>query len=197
VIKTKLTEKRIREIAKQSKSYKEFVHKFQEAIKPYKPIRDAKVGEFVRIKSKSYGIKSPNEFNLDIPKQGKIVKINPKTVVVRVVNWEGKSENVKFPSSAKVSDDISILLKMPKTETYWKNYWKKVSGRRPRPHPSYTFNDIIKRQEQRSKRAIAMDISRTAKKVFGIDESEQFWKWMKYPNKFDIIGIDTKRSRRR
>jgi len=191
----KLTEKRIREIAKQSKSYKEFIYKFQEATKPYKPIREAKVGEYVRIKSKTYGRRTATEFNLGVPTKGKIVKINPKTVVVRIVDWEGKEENMKFPSSAKVSDDISILLKKPQTETYWRNYWKRISGKKPRKHPSYTFNDIIKRQERRSRQAIAMDMSKTAKKVFGLDDAEEFWKWMKYPNRFDILGVDTKKQK--
>lgn len=197
----KLTEKKVEEIAKRSESYKDFSWNLHEATEPYRPIRDTRVGEYVRIRSKTYGRKSPTEFNLGIPTEGKIVKINPKSVTIKVVTYtseEGDNkENMKYPSSAKVSNEISILFAMIKgknKETFWESYWKRVSGKRPRKHPSYTFNEIINVQERRSKRAVSMDAKRTAKNTFGLSDTDDFWKWMKHPNRFDILGVDSKKK---
>lgn len=196
----KLTEKKIEEIAKRSKSYKDFSWNLHEATEPYRPIRDARVGEYVRIRSKTYGRKSATEFT-GASTEGKIVKFNPKSVTVKVVTYaseEGDNKvNMKYPASAKVSDDLSILLAMMKgknKETFWESYWKRTSGKRPRKHPSYTFNDIINVQEKRSKRAVSMDMKRTAKNTFGLSDTDDFWKWVKHPNRFDILSIDSKKK---
>ena len=198
----KLTEKKVEEIAKRSKSYKDFSWNLHEATEPYRPIREARIGEYVRIRAKTYGRKSTTEFTSPAT-EGKIMKFNPKSVVVRVSTYateEGDNkENLKYPSTAKVSDDLSVLFKMMKgknKETFYESYWKRVSGKRPRKHPSYTFNDIIDVQEKRSKRAKTMDTKRTAKNTFGLADTDEFYKWLKRPNRFDIIGVDTKKGRK-
>ena len=73
---------------------------------PTKPIRDGKIGDYVLIASQWYGRKSANEFNLGVPREGKIVKINP--ISVSVETMEGV---VKFPKEAKITNDLSYLLK--------------------------------------------------------------------------------------
>ena len=125
-----LTENKVQEIAKRSKTYNAFTQNLYTATEPHKPIKESTKGEYVRIRTKTYGRKTTTDFNLGIPSEGRIIKINPKSVVVRVADWEGKKENMKFPVSAKVSDDISVLLKMMKgknKEIYWESYWKRVS----------------------------------------------------------------------
>ena len=113
-----------------------------------------------------------------------------------ILGIDGEIYKLKKGDIVAIPKETAQLLIQRKVAVVAKSKNKSTPAKRKsNSHPSYTFNDIIKRQEQRSKRAIAMDISRTAKKVFGIDESEQFWKWMKYPNKFDIIGIDTKKQK--
>lgn len=100
----KLTKEKIISIAKRSKTYDDLVWNLLESLPRNRPILDGKIGEYVRIKSSTYGRKSASEFNLGVPQEGKIVKFNPKSVVVKV----GK-EKFKFPASAMVSSDISIL----------------------------------------------------------------------------------------
>ena len=125
-----LTENKVQEIARHSKTYNTFSQNLYTATESHKPIKESTKGEYVRIRSKTYGRKTTTDFNLGIPSEGRIIKINPKSVVVRVADWEGKKENMKFPVSAKVSDDISVLLKMMKgknKETFWESYWKRAS----------------------------------------------------------------------
>ena len=198
----KLSEKKIKEIAKQSTSYKDFSWNLREATEPLKPISDAKIGEYVKISSKTFGEKTTTQYTSPST-EGKIIKKNPKSVVVNVRTYIGNDEwgkkNMKYPLSAKVSEDMSILFTMMKgknKETFWESYWKRTSGKKPRKHPSVAFEDIITKQEKRSKRSIAMDMSKTAKQTFGVNDSENFWKWMKHPNRFDIVSIDTKKKRR-
>ena len=128
-----LTENKVQEIARRSKTYISFTQNLYTATEPNKPIKESTKGEYVRIRSKTFGRKTTTDFNLGIPSEGRIIKINPKSVVVRVADWEGKKENMKFPVSTNVSDDISVLLKMMRgknKETFWESYWKKVSKRR-------------------------------------------------------------------
>jgi len=125
-----LTENKVQEIARQSKTYNTFSQNLHTATEPYKPIKESVKGEYVRIKSKTYGRRTTTDYNLGIPSEGRIIKINPKSVVVRVSDWEGKKENMKYPVSAKVSDDVSVLLRMMKgknKEVFWESYWKRVS----------------------------------------------------------------------
>jgi Skp family chaperone for outer membrane proteins len=83
-------------IAKASENVDDFIEKLKE---PIRSIRDTKAGEIVIIQSDTYGIKSATDFNIGIPTQGEILKINPKTVSVQV------GEDVfKFPETAKVSN---------------------------------------------------------------------------------------------
>jgi len=125
-----LTENKVQEIARRSKTYNTFSQNLRTATEPYKPIKESVKGEYVRIKSKTYGRRTTTDYNLGIPSEGRIIKINPKSVVVRVSDWEGKKENMKYPVSAKVSDDVSVLLRMMKgknKEVFWESYWKRVS----------------------------------------------------------------------
>lgn len=81
--------------ARKSKNVEEFIEKLKE---PVRPIRETKIGEIVVIQSDTYGKKTAEDFNMGVPTQGEIVKINPKTVSVKV------GENVyKYPETAKVS----------------------------------------------------------------------------------------------
>ncbi len=83
------------EEARKYKSAEEFVKNIS---KPTRPIREAKVGELVTIQSDTYGETSPTQYNISIPRDGEIVKINPKSVSIKV------GENIyKFPETAKVS----------------------------------------------------------------------------------------------
>ena len=127
-----LTESKVQEIARRSKTYDAFTQNLHAATEPHKPIKESTKGEYVRIRSKTYGRRTTTDYNLGIPLEGRIIKINPKSVVVRVVGWEGKKENTKYPVSAMVSDDISVLLKMMKgnnKEVFWESYWRGVSKR--------------------------------------------------------------------
>jgi len=189
-----LTKEQIHRIAKESETYNDFSWNLIKATEPYKSIRSAKIGEYVRIKSKTYGRKTPYEFTSP-PDEGKIIKINPKSVTVKVATYEKGKENMKYPEASIVSDDLSILRAMMEgqnKDTFWNSYWMKISGRKPRKHDTFDLNDIIARQQKRTKRSIAMDSQKTAKNTISTMETDKIWKWMKHPNRFDIFNIDTK-----
>ena len=90
------------EEAREAKDVGEFIDNIS---KPTRPIREAKVGEVVIIQSDTYGEESPTQYNSGIPRDGEIVKINPKSVSIK----RADGEIYKFPASAKVSVDLKEL----------------------------------------------------------------------------------------
>ena len=113
----KLTKEKTIEIAKDSKTFTDFGWNLRESLPRNRQIRTAEIGEYVLIKSPTYGRKTPFEFNLGIPSEGEIVKFNPKSVVVEV----GDGGKYKFPATALVSTDISILTEIGDLETFYQN----------------------------------------------------------------------------
>jgi len=49
-------------------------------------------------------------------------------------------------------------------------------------------SDIIARQQKRSSRARKLDSHKTAKRIV---EPDEYHKWLKHPNRYDILGVDT------
>ena len=84
------------EEARKAKDVEEFVSNIT---KNTRPIREAKIGELVTIQSDTYGEKSATQYNMSVPTQGEIVKINPKSVSIKV----GNGNIYKLPATAKVS----------------------------------------------------------------------------------------------
>ena len=103
--------------ARKYKSAEEFITGVSRGVRP---IREAKVGELVTIRSETYGIKSATQFT-GSPSDGTIFKINPKSVSVK----RASGEIVKLPASARVSAiDLKQLEGMDRAAIA--DVWKKA-----------------------------------------------------------------------
>lgn len=76
-------------------------------------IREGKPGEYVVISSPTYGEKKSDEYNIGIPREGEIIKINPKSVSIKA-----RDKIYKFPPEAKISKDLSSFLEKKPKEKY-------------------------------------------------------------------------------
>lgn len=109
------------EQVKNSKDFKDFWWKMHDLLKPYKQITEGKVGEFVRIGSKTYGDKTGREFNLSVPSSGEILKFNKKTV--RIKTFNERKESYLFPIDALISDDCKVAFMTNKeAEEFYNNH---------------------------------------------------------------------------
>jgi hypothetical protein len=110
-IKTEVKEKKAKPVEKKPKVKEVKVKKevkpkelfTKEMLETTRPIQSGKVGEYVAISSPTYGKKNSKEFNIGIPREGEIVKINPKSVKVKATN----GEIYFFPIGAKISNDLA------------------------------------------------------------------------------------------
>ena len=93
--------KELEPLAKEARKYKSAEEFISGIGKETRNIRKAKIGELVRIQSPTYGRKTATEFNLGVPREGKIIKINPKSVTVKILE-----ENYLFPAEAKISQNL-------------------------------------------------------------------------------------------
>ena len=109
--------------ARKFKSAEEFV---KDTIGTNKNVREGRVGEIVNIRTETFGRKSPTEFNLDLPRQGEIVKINPQSVSIRVGN-----EVYKLPPTAKISKDLRPVQSF-KEKSQLTDFWK-TANQAPSP----------------------------------------------------------------
>lgn len=109
------------EQAKSSKDYKEFWWKMHDLTEPYKSITEGKVGEFVRIKSKTYGDKTGYEYNLSIPPCGEILKFNRKTV--RINTFDKYKKFYLYPMDSLISDDCRVsIMTYEQAEEFYNNH---------------------------------------------------------------------------
>lgn len=80
-------------------TFEDFYRELNYHTEPVNRVTKNDIGKYVRIKAETYGDKTPIQFNMSIPKQGEIIKINTKSVNVKV-----NDKILKFPTDMLIYD---------------------------------------------------------------------------------------------
>ena len=122
-----------------------------------------------------------------------------KAVKTEIGSWNTKADKLRaiITVAKKINSAKKVVKKSKEKEGYVKTSkpvkatksLKKVSTKpKAMKRIKVSNSDIIARQQKRTSRARKLDSHKTAKQIV---EPDEYHKWLKHPNRYDILGVDT------
>ena len=128
-----------------------------------------------------------------------------KAVKTEIGSWNTKADKLRaiITVAKKIKSAKKVVKKSEEKEGYVKTSKpikatksvKKVSTKpKVMKRIKVSKSDIIARQQKRTSRARKLDSHKTAKQIV---EPDEYYKWLKHPNRFDILSVDTAVQRKK